>query len=112
MGAKNKRTFKDYEVEIKNHSLMIMAKERRVDLLQHPLCLAITFALNLFILSSDSPLDWPEKFNCSGKVDVSVNNEEGEDLRTNRLRHLNKYFRIILLLLNVARLVFFFVTQE
>ena len=135
LGAKNERTFKDYEVNINNHPLMIMAKERRVDLLQHPLCLAITLkkwtlygrsfyffhlcfyvifllALNFFILSSDSPLDWPEKFNCSGKVNASANNEEVEDRRTNRLRHLNKYFRIILLLLNVARLVFFFVTQE
>ena len=188
LGSKNERKFKDYEVNINNHPLMIMAKERRVDLLQHPLCLAITLkkwtlygrsfyffnlcfyvifllALNLFILSSDSPLDWPEKFNCSGKVEESANDnkeagtdrnrlaylnctavtdssmnlqctggffaespnneeesqkkfnenadtEEEEGRRTNRLAHLNKYFRIILLLLNVARLVFFFATQE
>ena len=126
----NSEKLKEYEVDINNHPLMIMAKERRVDLLQHPLCLAITLkkwnmygrkiyfcnlgfyaifllALNLFILSSDSPLDRPGKFNCGGKGD-----DEEEERGTNRLAPLNKDFRNILLLLNAARLGFFFSTQE
>ena len=143
---KDERKFKDYEVNINNHPLMIMAKERRVDLLQHPLCLAITLKkwtlygrrfyffnlcfyatfllfLNLFILSSDSPLDWPERFDCGGKGKESANdtketgsesasNEEEGGGRTNRLAHLNKYFRVFLLVLNFARVIFFFATQE
>ena len=32
---------KDYVVDIYNHPMMIMAEERKVDLLQHPVCLAI-----------------------------------------------------------------------
>ena len=130
---------KYYKVDINNHPLMIMAKERRVDLLQHPLCLAITLkkwnlygrtfyfkqlsfyaifllALNLFILSSDSPLDWPKKFNCSGRFFNESANEEKKKYKNaeeaNRLAFLNEYFRFILLGLNVARVLFFFVTQE
>ena len=174
---------KPFEVDINNHPLMIMAKERRVDLLQHPLCLAITLkkwnlygrtfyfqqlcfyaifllALNLFILSSDSPIDSPEKFNCSGRFfeesandnevvgtnpdrlaflnctavanspmdlqcsgrfsDEPVNKEEEkfkngtkvDEHESNRLGFLNKYFRFILLSLNVLRVIFFFATQE
>ena len=142
----NSEKLKEYEVDINNHPLMIMAKERRVDLLQHPLCLAITLKkwtlygrrfyffnlcfyatfllfLNLFILSSDSPLDWPERFDCGGKGKESANdtketgsesasNEEEGGGRTNRLAHLNKYFRVFLLVLNFARVIFFFATQE
>ena len=127
---------KDYEVDLNNHPLMIMAKERRVDLLQHPLCLAITLekwtlhgrsfyfsqlflyivyllALNLFILSSDSPLDWPEKFNCSGAfVNESSDDKEKRVNHHNRLAHGNEGFRYTLLVLNAARLVFFFVSKE
>ena len=125
---------KDYEVDINNHPLMIMAKERRVDLLQHPLCLAITLkkwnlygrtfyfqllcfyaifllALNLFILSSDSPIDRPENFNCSGRF-FNESANDNEETGTNRLAFLNEYFRFILLGLNVARVIFFFATQE
>ena len=124
----------NYEIGINNHPLMIMAKERRVDLLQHPLCLAITLkkwnlygrkfyffqlcfyiifllALNLFILSSYSPIDHPEEFNCSGRY-FNESASSKEDGKTNRLAHLNKYFRIILLTLNFARVVFFFVNKE
>ena len=125
---------KPFEVDINNHPLMIMAKERRVDLLQHPLCLAITLkkwnlygrtfyfqqlcfyaifllALNLFILSSDSPIDSPEKFNCSGRF-FNESANDNEVTGTNRLGFLNKYFRFILLGLNVLRVIFFFATQE
>ena len=100
-----------YEVSINNHPLMIMAKERRVDLLQHPLCLAITLkkwnqygqwsyffqlgfyaifliALNLFILSSDSPIDYPERFNCSGRFfNESANKEAATN--TNQVAYLD-----------------------
>ena len=122
---------KGYEVDINDHPLMIMAKERRVDLLQHPLCLAITLkkwnrygrkfyffqlffyllfllALNFFVLSSDSPLDQPKVFNCTGRYF----NESSDEPGTNQLAHLNEYFRYILLVLNVARVVFFFANQE
>ena len=73
---------KNYEVDINNQPLIIMAEERKVDLLQHDLCMEILLrkwnqygrrfyffqlffflffllALNLFILSSPSPLDSP-----------------------------------------------------
>ena len=107
------RELKYFDVDINNHPLMIMAKERRVDLLQHPLCLAITLkkwnlygrtfyfqqlcfyaifllALNLFILSSDSPIDSPEKFNCSGRFfNESANDNEVTGTNPDRLAFLN-----------------------
>ena len=89
---------KNYEVDINNQPLIIMAEERKVDLLQHDLCMEILlrkwnqygrsfyffqlfffifflFALNLFILSSPSPLDSPEhsKHLLSKKLRTSLN---------------------------------------
>ena len=76
------------KLEVCNHPLIIMAKEKKADLLQHPVCLVITerkwdmyglkayslligvyviflAAFNTFILTSASPIDSPEKFNCT-----------------------------------------------
>ena len=163
-----------YEVPIINHPLMIMAKERRVDLLQHPLCLAITLkkwnkygrdlyffqlafyivfltALNVFILTSDSPLDNPEDFkHCSGQFfgetvnvaeelgssvqlscsmtnstsgmplecsgmffNYSANIEEPEpENRFPWVPEVNAISRYVLLVMNVLRVIFFFVNKE
>ena len=163
-----------YEVPIMNHPLMIMAKERRVDLLQHPLCLAITLkkwnkygrdlyffqltfyivfltALNVFILTSDSPLDNPGNFeHCSGQFfeetvnmaeelgssvqlscsvtnstsgmpleckgmffNYSANIEEPEpENRFPWVPEVNAPFRYVLLVMNVLRVIFFFVNKE
>ena len=125
-----KQDFKDYEVEIRNHPLMIMANERKVDLLQHPLCLAITLrkwnlygrrfyifqivfyvlfliALNLFILTSPSPIDSPDGHKCTQYFRDKQNNKTDEAEEPNKSPIANKFndqnysFRVILLLFNV-----------
>ena len=81
-------SFTKHKVVIENHPLIIMANEKQVELLQHPVCSVITerkwdkygfksyllliavyviflIALNLFILTSPSPIDSPESFNCT-----------------------------------------------
>ena len=129
------RDLKNYEADINNHPLIIMADERKVDLLQHPLCMEITLrkwrmygrnfyffqlfvniifllGLNFFILSSDSPLDSPERFNCTGDAFERIAAANSEEHKTNRLAHFNPYARVLLLVSIAARVVFFFINRE
>ena len=129
------RDLKNYEADINNHALIIMADERKVDLLQHPLCMEITLrkwrmygrnfyffqlfvnilfllGLNFFILSSDSPLDSPERFNCTGDAFDRIAIANSEEHKTNRLALINPYARIFLFLSITARVVFFFRYRE
>ena len=89
-----------HNVDINNHPLIIMANEKKADLLQHPVCLVITerkwdlygwkayslliavyvvflTAFNAFILTSASPIDSPEKFNCTEFFRAVQKNETG-----------------------------------
>ena len=142
-----KQDFKDYEVEIRNHPLMIMANERKVDLLQHPLCLAITLrkwnlygrrfyifqvvfyvlfliALNLFILTSPTPIDSPKGYTCTEYfVNKQESKQEGNETTdkasepnksqiATKFNDQNYLFRVILLLFNFIRVVLFFLNRE
>ena len=87
-GKKDSEKDESHEVDISNHPLMIMKEEQRVDLLQHPVCLALIlkkwnsygyiiyysnlllyaiflFALNFYVLTSPSPVQNAWLFNCS-----------------------------------------------
>ena len=147
----DKFKLKDYEVQINNHPLMIMANERKVDLLQHPLSLAITLrkwnmygrrfyffqisfyvlfliALNLFILTTETPIDSTEtKFNCTlffrNRIPVPARNVSKKDSneQTSSKEPLsysewfndnNDNFRVFLLLLNILRIILFFFNRE
>ena len=141
--TKDKFKFKDYEVEINNHPLMIMANERKVDLLQHPLSLAITLrkwnmygrkfyffqigfyfifllALNLFILTSKTPIDSSQEYNCtvffrnrnvSGKDSSEQSVSENETF-SKWLNDNNATFKGFLLFLNIIRVILFFFNRE
>ena len=150
--TKDQFKFKDYEVEINNHPLMIMANERKVDLLQHPLSLAITLrkwnmygrkfyffqigfyvvfllALNLFILTSKTPIDTSQEYNCTvffrnrnlneTKKDSSDQSPSSEQPPSSKaetfsqwLNANNPTFRGFLLLLNITRVILFFFNRE
>ena len=123
----------EYKVDSENHPLIIMANEKKADLLQHPVCLVITqrkwdmygrkaylfllgvyivllFALNLFILSSASPITSPEKFNCTESFQTIQKNETGNKVNPkvwSWSERWNPRFRVILLALYLARVVFF-----
>ena len=142
-----------HNVDIDNHPLIIMANGKKVDLLQHPVCSVITnrkwdtfgfksyllligvyviflTALNLFILTSPSPINTPENFTCTEffsrkytEYRKSITNDTArtydgtrknstESSREAWKEHWNPIFRIILLVLNFARVVFFFVYGE
>ena len=87
-GKKDGEKDESHEVDISNHPLMIMKEEQRVDLLQHPVCLALIlkkwnsygyiiyysnlllyaiflYALNFYVLTSPSPVQNAWLFNCS-----------------------------------------------
>ena len=87
-GKKDSEKDESHEVDITNHPLMIMKNEQRVDLLQHPVCLALIlkkwnsygyiiyysnlflyaiflYALNFYVLTSPSPVQNAWLFNCS-----------------------------------------------
>ena len=123
----------NHHVDINNHPLIIMANGKKADLLQHPVCLVITerkwdmyglkayslligvyvvflAAFNAFILTSASPIDSQEKFNCTEFFGNIQKNETGTagNVEDKRKEDLNQIFRIIVLVLNVARVVFFF----
>ena len=126
-----KQKQKAHVVDIKDHPLMIMADERKVDLLQHPLCLAITLrkwsmygrrfyifqlcfyilflvTLNTYILTSPSPIDHPELFNCTD----FFKGETGEQNQGYAGWGINDASRILLLVINFFRVVFFFINWE
>ena len=139
---KDKVKFKDYEVEINNHPLMIMANERKVDLLQHPLSLAITLrkwnmhgrkfyffqiifyvlfllTLNAFILTSPTPIDAPENHNCTAyfrnRNESNNQREKGssEGKSTSEwFSSNNDTFRGFLLFLNITRVLLFVFNRE
>ena len=142
--------YKSDAVDIDNHPLIIMANEKKVNLLQHPVCSAITerkwstfgrrsylilicvyaiflVALNLFILTSPSPIDTPENFTCTEffsaayteyRKSLKTNSTDATDKNSTEVseepwnEQWNPIFRIILLVLNFARVVFFFVYGE
>ena len=58
--------------------------------------------------------DWPEQFNCTNtSVDGFSNQTEDQPTeKKNKLAHLNGLFRFTCLVLNVARVVFFFGSKE
>ena len=124
-----------HHVDTNNHPMIIMANEQKAYLLQHPVCLVITerkwemyglkayrllvgvylvflAALNVFILSSASPIDSPDKFNCTEFFGTIEKNATGnaaqfeEEPKTKEF--LNQLFRTIVLVLIVAKVVFFF----
>ena len=87
-GKKDEEGEGGHEVDVMNHPLMIMEKERRISLLQHPVCLALIlkkwlsygyfyyysnlllyavflYALNFYVLTSPSPVENAWLFNCS-----------------------------------------------
>ena len=116
---------------INNHPIVIMADERKEDLLQHPLCIAIilkkwsvyqwyyyfqlafylfflTF-LNLYAMTSPSPIDNPELFTCSPFF-RKYNAPNITAIRTNSIA--NDAYRLILIAINVVMVILFFLLQE
>ena len=147
----NKKTeFEDHDVDIDNHPLILMAQEKKTQLLQHPVCSVITqrkwstfgrrayhqliavyviylAALNLFILSSPSPIDSPEGFKCTEffslegynhfRIRMANNTESAESNKTESSdtdgwKSGNHFFRYVVLFLNLARIVLFFMYGE
>ena len=145
--------YQPHTVDIDNHPLIIMANEKKVDLLQHPVCSVITerkwrkfgfksyiiliavymiflAILNLFVLTSPSPVDSPENFKCTEffsrknteyikSTTTQTNEKNGTtgslETRAERWQQLEKWnptFRNVLLICNFARVVFFFVFGE
>ena len=122
---------KEYEVDINNHPMVIMADEKKLDLLQHPLCIAIILKkwstyrwyyysslgfylifllfLNLYAMTSPSPIDNPNLFTCTAFFEQYNSTEH-------RLRKGNSdwniVFRWILLVINAARVLIFFIVEE
>ena len=131
--AKGDRIPEPHVVDIKDHPLMIMADERKVSLLQHPLCLAILLrkwsmygrrfyvfqlffyilflaTLNVYILTSPSPIDHPELFNCTDFFRGA--NETTTEAKDNKWSTANMVLRILVLVFNFFRVVFFFHNRE
>ena len=121
---------KKYVVETNNHPMMVMAEERKVDLLQHPLCLAIILrkwvmygrkfcwfqlgyylvfllTLNLYIITSPSPIQEPQLFSCT-----QFFAERNTSNTTTATSKWNNGYRFSVLTLNVFRIIFFFLNRE
>ena len=120
---------KEYQVDINNHPMVIMADEKKLDLLQHPLCIAIilkkwslyrwyyyfqlafyliflTF-LSIYAMTSPSPITYPQLFQCTAffRQPSTI-----AAIGTNST--LNNACRWILLVIILLRVALFFAVQE
>ena len=127
----SKEKCEKYQVDINNHPMVIMADERKEDLLQHPLCIAIILKkwsmyrffyyfqlgfylifllfLNLYAMTSPSPIHNPELFTCTPFF---------RDIKPSDIAPIgsnsdwNNAYRWILMIIVVVRVILFFVFQE
>ena len=123
---------------VQNHPMMIMANERKLDLLQHPVCLALmkhkwahygripyfvdllaylTFLifLSIYVLTSPGPLTHPELFDCPGdffndSLFDSFSQPPDEYFHNSTLNSVGRYG--IYFISAIRLLIFFFYTRE
>ena len=129
-----------YIVDINNHPMVIMADEKKLDLLQHPLCIAIilkkwsmyrwyyyftlvfyalflTF-LMLYTMSSPTPIDNPGLFNCTAFFRASSRSSSGASNSTELENVIgtnsdwNKFHRVVLMVIVGLRILIFILVQE
>ena len=127
---------KDHEVDISNHPMMIMVDERKLDLLQHPLCLAIIMrkwrlygrmfyyfqlayyllflvAVTTYVLTSHSPVQNPGLFNCTAFFyDYLPPNITSPELLISENSGWNDFSRISIMVLFSIRVILYFGNQE
>ena len=126
-----------YMVDVNNHPLMIMVRHQKVDLLQHPLCLAITMrkwskygrkfyfaqlafysvfllAFSLYVLTSPSPIEFPDGNSCTTKTETNqTETNKTDEVKVNTEEWLtNDVFRGFVLFMNVLRVIMFFYNRE